>query len=59
MKSLAGTLALAPAEPSLLDPCTCLRDDQPCRVCDLWDRHIGWLEARPEHQAQRRVDTDV
>lgn len=36
------------AEPTLLDPCTCLRDGKHCRVCRLLDKHIAWLEARPE-----------
>lgn len=41
-------LVPAEVEPSLLDPCTCLRDGKHCRVCRLLDKHIAWFEARPE-----------
>jgi hypothetical protein len=50
-------LVPAEVEPSLLDPCTCLRDGKPCRVCRLWDRHIAWFEARPE--PNETVSTDA
>lgn len=43
----------AEAEPSLLDPCTCMRDGKPCRVCRLWDRHIAWFEARPAQDEEK------
>lgn len=43
----AVTLQQPEYEPSLLDPCTCRRDGAPCKVCKLWDLHLGWLEGKP------------
>ena len=47
-------LPLVPAEvePSLLDPCTCMRDGKHCRVCRLWDRRLGWLDGSPANDGR-------
>jgi hypothetical protein len=50
-QTLPQPVGEAKPEPSLLDPCTCMRDGNPCRVCRLWDRHLAWLESRPEPES--------
>jgi hypothetical protein len=45
---------MVPAEVDLLDPCTCMRDGKPCRVCLLWDEHLSWLDGRPGSENAER-----
>lgn len=40
--------------PSLLDPCTCMRDGAPCPVCVQWNRHLAWFESRPEPEREEQ-----
>ena len=46
---------LVPVEVSLLDPCICMRDGKPCRVCLLWDEHLSWLDGLPGSENAERV----